>query len=485
MSISTMENKVSHNQYTSIEDWESDVRLMFKNCVAYNRGDAGQWFRGEAKRQLQVFTDEILSQAKTLYKIELQKRNCDEITADRKRKQEEEGKEERKTPKIIPLDPATRLRKVETMEYNLSMPAVAGMLLSDPFVVRILLDRILRSIRLDTINGTGIPAEHQAVPSLLQLLFLAQWSPSICAIRGRQYMVSESGLHPPKKADSPETIVPYISLRQCLPLIIHLLRDADLDRRLAYGGDLHAVSQIKLSRPEPNLLSQHDNVPLSQVALAIFEGTYIFICLPGNSQDASLALTFVKFSKLFIQIANGNVSCERSFFKCLVSTILRHKARLSKIVRDAMITTWMGWLNSRATHCSIDTPKSNKKKRKKGAMESPAHEYLICLLNDWASSFGNLLMPRDLLLKTAIEVVEVANETEVSEERKFGSLWKRSENKEPFEPVKAQYERLINLLPESHSKQFKESAGIGTTNPSHNNDEGVDAKDAAVIEGGG
>jgi Bromodomain len=453
-----MENKIDHNQYSSIDDWEADVRLMFKNCVDYNRGEAGQWFRGEAKRQLKVFTDEILPQAKNLFTIELQKRNFEEEAAARKRKLEEE---ERNNPKISPLDPATKTRKIEIKEYSLSMPAVAGMLLADPFVVRILLDRILRSIRLDTNKGIGIPAEHQVVPSLMQILFLAQWSPTICAIRGRQFIMSESGLVLPKTVETPETMLPYTSLRQHLPLMVHLLRDAELEKRLAIGGDLHSVAQSGISRPEPQLLSDPSIGPSSQIALAIFEGTYIYVCLPGNSQDVSLSLTFVKFSKSFQQIANGPVWEERAFFKCLLPSILRHKARLGKTVRDAIISTWITWLKPPAPEPNADTPKSSRKKRKKGPMESPAHEYLICLLNDWASSFGNMLMPRDLLLKTAIEIVEAVNDNENDEERKFASLWRSNEENEAFKPIKAQYERLIALLPDSHSKQFRDSAGIG------------------------
>lgn len=455
-----MENKLDHNQYTSIEGWEADVRLMFKNCVDYNRGEAGQWFRGEAKRQLNVYTDEILPQAKNLYTIELQKRNFEEGAADRKRKHEEE---ERNNPKITPLEPATMTRRIETKEYSLSMPAVAGMLLADPFVVRLLLDRILRSIRLDMNKGMGIPAEHQVVPSLMQILFLAEWSPSVCAIRGRKFIMSESGLQLPKTVDAAETIVPYTSLRGYLPLMVHLLRDADLDKRLAVGGDLHSVVQSGISRPEPKLLTQNTNGPPPQIALAIFEGTFIYICLPGNSQDVSLSLTFVKFSNVFQQLANGDVWEERSFFKCLVPAILRHKARLSKSARDAIISTWIDWLKSPSTHSSSGT----KKKQKRGSMESPAHEYLTCLLNEWATSFGNLVMPRDLLLKTAKEVVEVVNGTEIAEERKFSSLWTSEKQSKSFEPIKAQYQRLINLLPDSHSKQFEDTVGIGMANDSN------------------
>jgi hypothetical protein len=60
MCILTMEQKVARNEYTSISNWEQDVKLMYKNCIDYNRGDAGQWFRTEALRcvlHLALFCD--------------------------------------------------------------------------------------------------------------------------------------------------------------------------------------------------------------------------------------------------------------------------------------------------------------------------------------------------------------------------------------------------------------------------------------------
>lgn len=60
MCIGTMEQKVARNEYQSISDWEQDVKLMYKNCIDYNRGNAGQWFRTEAQRfvlHLLIFCD--------------------------------------------------------------------------------------------------------------------------------------------------------------------------------------------------------------------------------------------------------------------------------------------------------------------------------------------------------------------------------------------------------------------------------------------
>ena len=465
MSIVTMENKIENNQYYDIKTWEVDVRLMFRNCVDYNRGPTGQWFRGEAKRQLKVFTDEILSKSKNLFKVEQQRRNPDEDLAALKRKREEE--EEKNKLKINSLESGRKKRKVDSQEQSLSMSALASMLLADPFVVRIMLDRVLRSLRIDTAKGSGIPAEHRVIPSIMQLLFLAQWSPQICAVRGRQFIIFDSGLQLPKTVDAVESTLPYVSLRQYLPIIIHLLRDADLDKRLAVGGDLHAVTKSSLPRPEPapiNIDGESSSLP--QIAMALLQGAFINVCLPGNSQDVSLSISFAKFSKTFLELSRGNVANEVAFFKSLVPVILRHKARLNKAVRDVIISTWLEWLKTPPAGKNKDNDKSTQ-----GSIDSAAHEYLILLLNEWANNFGNILMPRDLLLKVSTEVVKVVNATEVDPDRKLSELWKADVDETGFGPVKSQYERLLGLLPETHVAQWKESTGIEGTGDGNSEEE--------------
>eukprot|EP00537_Pseudo-nitzschia_pungens_P012247 CAMPEP_0172386622 /NCGR_PEP_ID=MMETSP1061-20121228/4099_1 /TAXON_ID=37318 /ORGANISM="Pseudo-nitzschia pungens, Strain cf. pungens" /LENGTH=1045 /DNA_ID=CAMNT_0013116025 /DNA_START=187 /DNA_END=3324 /DNA_ORIENTATION=+ len=483
MSIVTMENKIENNQYHDIKPWEEDVRLMFRNCVNYNRGASGQWFRGEAKRQQKVFVDEILPKAKNLFKVEQQKRKPDEDLAELKRKREEE--EARNKPRIKPLEPGRKKRKIDPQEQTLSMAALASMLLADPFVVRILLDRVLRSLRTQTAKGAAIPAEHQVIPSIMQLLYLGQLSPQICAMRGRQFIIFDTGLELPKTIDAVESTLPYTSLRQYLPIIVHLLRDADLDKRLAVGGDLHTVAKSGLPRAEPpRIPTGTEGSPLPQIAMALLEGAFINVCLPGNSQDASLSISFAKFSKTFCELAHGNVCNEVAFYKSLVPVILRHKARLNKAVRDVIVSTWMDWLKTSVRGGNGGgNGGGGGESSARGSMDSPAHEYLILLLNEWASSFGNILMPRDLLLKVATEVLEVVNETEVLPERKLSEVWKRangsgnrdgnidgdsdsdsdSDDGSNFGPVKEQYERLLGLLPETHAAQWKQSAGIEAT----------------------
>jgi hypothetical protein len=448
MCICTMEEKLEDFDYNSIQEWDADVKLMFKNCVDYNRGPAGQWFRGEANRQHKVYKDEILSQAKKLYAVEVAKRNPDDESHKRKR-EEVQGP---KIPKIAPLPAADKKRKKETHEYTPSMPALAAMLLADPFVVRLMLDRVLRSLRIDILKGTSLPAAHGVIPSLLQLLHMAQWSTKICALRGRRYVVPDAGLTAPTTVEAIETMVPYHSLRRYLPILMHLLLEAELDKRLVAGGDLNPVVQ-SLERPAPPSISiEHGSSAPLQVVVSLLEGAFVYICLPGISQDDSLSVTFSKFATTLQKVA-GNVWEERAFFTCLVANILRHKARLNRTNRDVICSTWMDWL--RTTNEDDD---STKKKKKKGCMTSAAHEFFIYLINEWAA-LGNLLMPRDLLLKTTAELVQVVNGTETANERKFVAMWQQEEAGD-FEPIQAQYKRMLGMLPEANRIQWKDQVGI-------------------------
>ena len=173
---------------------------MFHNCITYNRGAAGQWFRGEAQRQKRVFRDEIIPQARKLYEREVERRT--------KRGEDDVPSNKRKAPGA---DPASRAgvasaasqitplpavvkgasaqsdneAKESSPAQHPSMPALASMLLADPFFVRLVLDRILRSLRLDVMRGKSLPTGHNIIPSLLQLLHMAQWSNRVCAIRGK------------------------------------------------------------------------------------------------------------------------------------------------------------------------------------------------------------------------------------------------------------------------------------------------------------
>jgi hypothetical protein len=184
------------------------------------------------------------------------------------------------------------------------------------------------------------------------------------------------------------------------------------------------------------------------------EGAFVHICLPGISQDDSLSVTFSKFATTLQKVA-GNVWEERAFFTCLVANILRHKARLNRNNRNVICSTWIDWLRTTTEENELY---SSKEKKKKGCMTSAAHEFFIYLINEWAA-LGNLLMPRDLMLKTTLEVVQVVNGTEAAEERKFVAMWQQEEAGD-FEPIQAQYNRMLGMLPEANRIQWKDQVGI-------------------------
>jgi hypothetical protein len=440
MSISSMEIRVDNSVYNSMEDWEKDVKLMFKNCIDYNRGQSGQWFRTEANRQQTIFKKEILPQAKAEYQKEFLKRNPEDDFSPKRKREDEDAS----SPKIEPLPAANKKQKIEKHEYTPSMPALAAMLLADPFVVRLLIDRTFRCLRLEALQGSTLPASHGVIPSLLQLLYLAQWSSQICALRGQRYVVPDSGLEAPELT-SVEEMVPYESLRRFLPIIMSLLLESQLDMRLVKGGDLHEVADQE--RPTvPTLTSELGSTPV-QVAVALLEACFAYICLPGNFQDESLSITFGKFAKVLKSMSG--VACweERAFFACLTGNILRQKTRLNRANRDAIIETWIDWLKA-----------PSDKKKKKGSMTSAAHEYLMHLINEW-SGMGNLLMPRDLLLKTTKQIVDTVNSSESSEERKFSSFWKL-EKSDGFDAVKKQYTKMLLILPDAQSEQWQKEVGI-------------------------
>jgi hypothetical protein len=477
MCISTMEDKIDKSEYNAIAEWEADVKLMFQNCIEYNKGTAGQWFRGEAKRQHKVYKDEVLPQARKLYQIEVARRNPDEELAN-KRKREIEAKQQQQQQKprdIQPLPSAQKRRKKETQEQTPSMPALASMLLADPFVVRILLDRVLRNLRVDVLKGSFVPAAHAVVPSLLQLLHVAQWSTQLCAVGGRRYLIPDGGLSMPDATntsatvatETKEMVVPYESLRRCMPIVMHLLLESELDRRLVLGGDLNPVAQAleeeggddgHIRPTPPTIFKREKGSPPLHVAVSLLEYGFYFVCLPGNSQDSSLSMTFPKFAKALGRLA-ANVCEERPFFRCLVPAILRHKARLPRVTRDVIVSTWIDWLRG---------SKKKNKAKSSGSMTSAAHEYLVYLLTEWAN-MGNLVMPRDLLLSVSSELVEAVDSSEPKEKRKFAKVWQSCTKRDDpmneayavaFEPIKNQYERMLILLPETHRTKWKERVGI-------------------------
>ncbi|CAB9507134.1 Bromodomain-containing protein 7 [Seminavis robusta] len=497
MCIMTMEKKIDDhdNMYKTLQEWEEDVKLMFQNCITYNRGAAGQWFRGEAQRQKKVHKEEILPQARILYDKEVALRtkteDDDEDAPSRKRKlpgtlPDPKNKPGTVSSQISPVPavfkntvpgaaaakPEAEAEKNKDKVYP-SMPSLASMLLADPFVVRLILNRILRSVRLDIIRGKSLPTGSNVVPSLLQMLHMAQWSNQVCASRGFQYIVPGGGIEAPPETDQPSAeeflmqIIPFDALRKFLPLLSQLFMENALDQRVIVGGDLHdafnSMMEARPKPPDPEVWSTISSNNIQGVA-ALVQGALVHICLPGNSNEASLAVTYPKFAAVLAE-ASSAICDDRAFFAGLIDALLKHKSKLQRSTRDAVVSTWLDFLRKPPRHAK--RKKGPKKQKKWGTSTSAAHECLITLFNEWAA-LGNQLLPRDKLLEFACDIVKAVEESETLAERRFLALWKESletkSEEEPsvgdFTPIRKQYERMMKSLPEASRAQWKEQVGL-------------------------
>jgi len=422
--------QMEYTDYNTILDWDRDVQLMFRNCITYNTGNEGQWFRGEAKRQNKVFKDDIYTQAKKIFEEESAK-ILPAREVQKKRKASGTGA-------IEPLEPTKPKKRKKDDETLPSMQALASMLLSDPFVIRILLDRLLKSLRIDNIKSSTLPVGHSVIPSLLQLLQLAQFSKQLCAIRGKGYMVPDVGFE-----QNDEDPVGFQLLRQFTPLLIKLFLEAELDKRTSIPKDLLAAARSLPTRKNMISLETWKNTRHLHILKCLVQGAMVHVCQPGNSYEESLTQTFPKSAHALSQFA-PNMWEERPFFHSLIQAITRHKNKLRRGTRGVIISTWLDWLNN-----------SSKKKDKKGSMFSSAHECFLNLIAEWAA-LGNLLLPRDTLIKVTTETVEAVNASEKSKTRKFKEVWK----KETFVSIKELYQHLLKNLTNEQMKEWKDHVGI-------------------------
>ncbi|GAX09849.1 bromodomain-containing protein 7/9 [Fistulifera solaris] len=427
MCILTMQENIAKNRYNNIAEWESDVNLMFKNCIDYNRGSAGQWFRGEAQRQGTIFRDEILPQAKRLFQQEIVKRSVLEAEAGKRRAEE---------PLVKPMKASSKKRKIDPTDSLPSMPALASMLLSDPFVVRVLLARVLRDLRHGVLPGNSIPAVHAVIPSVLQILNIARSSTQVCASRGRKYYVPDAGIESSKDAAA---IVSYASLRQILPLLLRLLTQAELQKRVTQGGELCAAAQVSPRLEIKPISAEHwKGVDDVQVVAAVVSGAIVLFCQPGSGYEAAMVSIFPHLAASLQALSSAKL--EPVFLKCLLQMILRHRAKLQKSVRDVIVQCWMDWMRG--------TPE---------AMTSATHEYYVKLLAEW-SLLGNLLLPRDTLVEFLGSGTDAAS---VSDKRSLASLW----NDKQFHYIRTEYERVLKILPDNRAAEWKRAMKIEDAAP--------------------
>jgi len=327
------------------------------------------------------------------------------------------------------------------------------------FVVRILIARVLRELRRGVMVGSSIPAAHGVVPSLLQLMHMAKWSRQMCSVHGKKFLIPESGIAASRDRTTTADPIPYATLRRYLPLLLRLLLEAELDKRTAVHGDLHAAAVASQSAyPRPlagdawELTSDASSrTEEMQVAVSLVEGALVFVCQPAEKGDeTTLAVTFPKLATALQRMSSpSSLRQDRPFFVCLVRAILRHKSKLPKQTRDAILESWLGWLKQ-GTGEVADDDRSDV-----GPVTSAAHEYLMRLLNDW-SVLGNLLLPRDTLLQFSKDAIRAVDA------EKFAKMWNSSDDgvTADFAPIKEQYECMLKVLPTAQAEQWKEEVGL-------------------------
>mmetsp|Transcript_54941 Transcript_54941/g.66171 ORF Transcript_54941/g.66171 Transcript_54941/m.66171 type:complete len:663 (+) Transcript_54941:28-2016(+) len=479
MCIKTIETKLATNRYAALGEYERDVRLMFQNCIDYNIGKEGAWFRGEARRQTKIWKTSILHQAREHLRKETVKRARDKNkqtdskdAQDKKRKKDEQDAMNKKTkstelafgglggPKkkfkaddeaitrltiahIDPLPGTKSIKRKKDMDYP-SMPALASMLLSDPFVVRLLIDKTLRCLRNDTLKQKSVPSLHPLIPSLLQLLYIAQCSAQLCAMRGKKFFVPDCGLTPPPTEEKEEeqrstSDVPFASLRKYLPLLTATLLEVHVDHRTAVGGDLADAAPHLPQRPVPNGEDWEGTTRLC-VLRALLQGALVHIIQPGSTNEVAFKSQCPRFVLLLEKCtAREQLVREGPFWMSLAVGLLRHKTKLPKGIRDIIFDVLELWLKNAPTDI---------------ALVSEGHRVTVWLLNEWYR-MGNLIMPRDLLLKL---VERVGCAAAHPSKDAFSEEWRLSE--EGFKKIKGEYERMLKNVGEPYAGKWRETMDV-------------------------
>jgi hypothetical protein len=311
-------------------------------------------------------------------------------------------------------------------------------------VVRILIARVLRDLRRGVMSGGSLPAAHLAIPSLLQLVHMARWSRPMCAVRGKRYFIPEIGIREDAIPQEISSYVPFATLRRCVPLILRLLLESELDRRVLQGGDLFGASQTLEIELAPIQEGSWSESSYMEVPVAILQGAIIFLCQPGMGNEISLSVTFPKLATALQSLSHG-LCADEAFFVGLTQVISRHRAKIPLATRDAIVRSWFGWLKC--------VPQSEY-----GSVATVAHSFLIRQLNDWAS-LGNKVLPRDALVQFATDAVKASESMARLRPGCFAELWKAEDNLE-FRPVKEQYERMLKLLPSAQAEHWKQQVGV-------------------------
>ena len=448
--------------------------LMFANCVKYNVGDAGQWFRVEAQRQKQLWKEKIYPDAKSKLSTEKSKRK----TALKKAKANETastGSKKRKTPPPLAFAPGMKNTAVPTSEKkkddaainNLtasdvdplppwrykrrkkeveipSLQCLASMLLADPFVVRLLVDKIEKIVRADVMQNKSVPSGNPLLPSLLQLLNIAKISTQLCAMKGKRLVIPDAGLKE-ILMEGEDRNLPYETLRNFLPLFSKLLLDVDLDKRMAVGGDLYDAASQSLIAPSGVLETEWNGTSSLQDLRVIVEGAFIHLMQPGNTNEIALQTQFPRFVNALDKLSDGNMIHERPFLMSLSHALLRYKTKLPHSTRDLVTNVMIKWLRM-----SRDSNES--------CLCSALHECFMRLLNEWAL-LGNSVLSRDLLLSLSEQAIAAADkQNEEQKSELFVTLWIKNDSH--FTPVKEQYLRMLTSTSDKTAESWKEKMGL-------------------------
>ena len=382
--LSQIEKKAIDLQYTSMSKFENDVQLMFSNCIRYNTGPQGQWFRGEARRQQKKWKEIIMKNAKEMYNVEMKKRNngTGEIQssttkamdqAERIRAQQQNllkklaagGKsgEKRKhisiskdsndksitgltADDIAPL-PESRHKREKTSIDTPSMPALASMLLSDPLVVRLLVFKVLNAIKNDIIKSKDVPSNHKTIPSILQLLYVVQISTQLCAKRGKIFVIPDVGFGNTtinKEQNETQVSESFLTLRKFTPLVAKLILAAEVDKRFSKGGDFH--SHLSSARPKVTTKEWVGDGASSSVLLSLVQGALVPLLQPNASNEESLLVQLPRFFIAIDELSVGTMLHEKAFFVSFTQTILKQSYKLPHSVRDLVIKAWLKWFKA-------------------------------------------------------------------------------------------------------------------------------------------
>jgi hypothetical protein len=248
-----------------------------------------------------------------------------------------------------------------------SMHALASMLLSDPFVVRLLLDRTLRLIKVDVMNEKTTPACHSILPSIVQLLHLVSQSTKLCACKGKYLYIPNVGFESDDKVSGDKYVdgIYHVSshtlLRRHLPLLTKLWLQVGIDKRMTPDGDLANVT-APFYDPTIQMEEWVDVKPHGDIICTLVQGIMIDVLHPGSSNDKALLVQIPRLNKVMLQLSWDPIH-GRPFYTALISAIMKHKSRMSHILRDLIVSTWLGWFHP-------------------GCMHSPVHEYFMKLLNE-------------------------------------------------------------------------------------------------------